>query len=147
MYRLKNGKRFLRIQEPEKAFSEFKMALRLAQNIEDPIEEKKAARGVGSSLQRQGKFRDAIKYHSMVLEISQMEGEESGNTEAYGAIADCYAELGDLEQAAKYYDQYISRLRNACYKSNDLEKLFGVGNTVESVAGGESGNLCYGLGP
>lgn len=67
---------------------------------------------LGASLQRQGKYRDAIKYHSMVLEISQREGEESGNTEAYGAIADCYTELGDLERAAKYYDQYISRLQS-----------------------------------
>lgn len=64
----------------------------------------------GASLQRQGKFREAIKYHSLVLEISKKEGEESGNTEAYGAIADCYTELGDLERAAKYYDQYIARL-------------------------------------
>ncbi|XP_011077578.1 protein FLUORESCENT IN BLUE LIGHT, chloroplastic [Sesamum indicum] len=110
--RLKNGKNFLRNQEPEKAFSEFKTALELAQNLKDPIEEKKAARGLGASLQRQGKYRDAIKYHSMVLEISQREGEESGNTEAYGAIADCYTELGDLERAAKYYDQYISRLQS-----------------------------------
>ncbi|KAK6125962.1 hypothetical protein DH2020_040270 [Rehmannia glutinosa] len=110
--RLKNGKKFLRNQEPEKAFSEFKTALQLAQNLKDPIEEKKAARGIGASLQRQGKFRDAIKYHTMVLEISQREGEESGNAEAYGAIADCYTELGDLERAAKYYDQYISRLQS-----------------------------------
>ncbi|KAL3622780.1 hypothetical protein CASFOL_031986 [Castilleja foliolosa] len=110
--RLKNGKKFLRSQEPDKALAEFKTALLLAQSLEDPIEEKKAARGVGASLQRQGKFRDAIKYHSMVLEISQREGEESGSTEAYGAIADCYTELGDLERAAKYYDQYISRLQS-----------------------------------
>ncbi|KAK4392296.1 protein FLUORESCENT IN BLUE LIGHT, chloroplastic [Sesamum angolense] len=110
--RLKNGKNFLRNQEPEKAFFEFKTALELAQNLKDPIEEKKAARGLGASLQRQGKYRDAIKYHSMVLEVSQREGEESGNTEAYGAIADCYTELGDLERAAKYYDQYISRLQS-----------------------------------
>lgn len=46
----------------------------------------------------------------MVLELSKREGEESGNTEAYGAIADCYTELGDLEKAAKFYDQYIARL-------------------------------------
>ncbi|KAK6120283.1 hypothetical protein DH2020_045974 [Rehmannia glutinosa] len=110
--RLKNGKNFLRNQDPEKAFSEFQIALELAQNLKDPIEEKKAARGLGASLQRQGKFRDAIKYHSMVLEISQREGEESGNAEAYGAIADCYTELGDLERAAKYYDQYIARLQS-----------------------------------
>ncbi|XP_019188409.1 PREDICTED: protein FLUORESCENT IN BLUE LIGHT, chloroplastic-like isoform X2 [Ipomoea nil] len=108
--RLKNGKNFLRNQAPEKAFIEFKTALELAQNLKDPIEEKKAARGLGASLQRQNKYREAIKYHSMVLEISAREGEESGNTEAYGAIADCYTELGDLERAANYYDQYIARL-------------------------------------
>ncbi|CAA2969593.1 FLUORESCENT IN BLUE LIGHT, chloroplastic [Olea europaea subsp. europaea] len=109
---LKNGKNFLRNQGPERAFSEFKLALELAQNLKDPIEEKKAARGLGASLQRQGKYREAIKYHNLVLEISQREGEESGNTEAYGAIADCYTELGDLERAAKYYDQYIARLES-----------------------------------
>ncbi|XP_041018460.1 protein FLUORESCENT IN BLUE LIGHT, chloroplastic isoform X1 [Juglans microcarpa x Juglans regia] len=108
--RLKTGKNFLRNQELEKAFMEFKTALELAQNIMDPTEEKKAARGLGASLQRQGKYREAIKYHSMVLAISEREGEDSGNTEAYGAIADCYTELGDLERAAKFYDKYISRL-------------------------------------
>lgn len=64
----------------------------------------------GASLQRQGKYREAIKYHSMVLAISEREGEDSGNTEAYGAIADCYTELGDLERAGKFYDKYISGL-------------------------------------
>ncbi|OIS96246.1 PREDICTED: protein FLUORESCENT IN BLUE LIGHT, chloroplastic-like [Nicotiana attenuata] len=108
--RLKNGKKFLRNQAPEKAQLEFKAALDLAQNLKEPLKEKKAARGLGASLQRQGKYREAIKYHSMVLEISARHGEESGNTEAYGAIADCYTELGDLEQAAKYYDNYIARL-------------------------------------
>lgn len=44
---LKAGKNFLRNQEPEKAFLEFKTALELAKNLKDPIEEKKAARGLG----------------------------------------------------------------------------------------------------
>ncbi|CAN7001498.1 hypothetical protein BRARA_E02713 [Brassica rapa] len=108
--KLKTGKTFLRNQEPEKAFEEFKTALELAQNLRDPVEEKKAARGLGASLQRQGKYRDAIQYHNMVLAISKREGEDSGSTEAYGAIADCYTELGDLEKAGKYYDTYIARL-------------------------------------
>lgn len=107
---LKNGKKFLRNQAPEKAQLEFKTALDLAQNLKEPLREKKAARGLGASLQRQGKYREAIKYHSLVLELSARHGEDSGSTEAYGAIADCYTELGDLEQAAKYYDQYIARL-------------------------------------
>lgn len=108
--RLKNGKKFLRNQAPDKAQLEFKAALDLAQNFKEPLREKKAARGLGASLQRQGKYREAIKYHSLVLELSARHGEDSGSTEAYGAIADCYTELGDLEQAAKYYDQYIARL-------------------------------------
>ncbi|KAH1149373.1 hypothetical protein AAZX31_16G009200 [Glycine max] len=108
--KLKNGKNFLRNQQPDKAFTEFKNALELAQNLKDPIEEKKAARGLGASLQRQGKYRDAIKYHSMVLGISEREGEDSGSTEAFGAIADCYTELGELEKAGQFYDKYIARL-------------------------------------
>ncbi|CAJ1950719.1 unnamed protein product [Sphenostylis stenocarpa] len=108
--KLKNGKNFLRNQQLDKAFTEFKNALELAQNLKDPIEEKKAARGLGASLQRQGKYRDSIKYHSMVLAISEREGEDSGNTEAFGAIADCYTELGELEKAGQFYDKYIARL-------------------------------------
>lgn len=108
---LKIGKNFLRNQDPDKAFFEFQTALELAQRIKDPIQEKKAARGLGASLQRQGKYKDAIKYHSMVLSISERIGEDSGNTEAFGEIADCYTELGDLEKAATFYDQYISRLQ------------------------------------
>ena len=61
-------------------------------------------------MQRLGKYREAITYHLMVLEISEREGEDSGNTEAYGAIADCYTELGDLEKAGKFFDNYIARL-------------------------------------
>ncbi|RRT54497.1 hypothetical protein B296_00049148 [Ensete ventricosum] len=137
--RLRTGKNYLRNQNLEKAFTEFKAALELAQALGDHVEAKKAARGLvpvstmvslilksssfryatnsvlvlsGASLQRQGKYREAIKYHSMVLDTSKKAGEDSGITEAYGAIADCYTELGELEQAGKFYDKYISRLEN-----------------------------------
>ncbi|GJN28743.1 hypothetical protein PR202_gb16903 [Eleusine coracana subsp. coracana] len=109
---LRSGKNHLRNQAPDKAFPEFKAALDLAQSLSDHVEEKKAARGLGASLQRQGKYKEAIKYHSMVLNISKMTGEDSGVTEAYGAIADCYTELGELEKAGEFYDKYIARLQN-----------------------------------
>lgn len=48
--RLKVGKNFLRNQEPEKAFVEFQSALQLAKDLNDAIEEKKAARGLGLSM-------------------------------------------------------------------------------------------------
>ncbi|CAO2165082.1 unnamed protein product [Urochloa humidicola] len=107
---LRTGKNYLRNQAPDKAFPEFKAALDLAQALGDHVEEKKAARGLGASLQRQGKYKEAVKYHSMVLNISKMTGEDAGVTEAYGAIADCYTELGELEKAGEFYDKYIARL-------------------------------------
>jgi len=108
---LRTGKKYLRSREPDKAFVEFKTAFDLADNLGDQIEKKKAARGLGASLQRQGKYREAIEYHSKVLEIAQIANDDSGTTEAHGAIADCYTELGDLEKAAKFYDNYIARLK------------------------------------
>ncbi|KAH7294240.1 hypothetical protein KP509_28G062300 [Ceratopteris richardii] len=107
---LKAGKKHLREKNPHLAFEEFKEALPLAQQIGDPIEEKKAVRGLGASCQRQGNYREAIGYHIMVLEISKRTGVSDGNTEAVGSIADCYCELGDLESAQKYYNQYIDKL-------------------------------------
>lgn len=110
---LKAGKRCLREQNPREAVVKFEAALKLAKKVGDKVEEKKAARGLGASYQRQKMYKEAIKYHQMVLEVSKVSGESSGDTEAFGAIADCYTELGDLECAAKYYDRYISRLNHA----------------------------------
>ncbi|CAI5930355.1 unnamed protein product, partial [Closterium sp. NIES-64] len=104
------------------AFVEFEKGLQQAQRMGDCLEEKKAARGCGecggalvvdgASLQRQGKYREAIAYHQRVLDKSCSSGEHAGDTEAYGAIADCYTEIGDLGNAAKYYDRYISRMES-----------------------------------
>ncbi|KAM0923161.1 hypothetical protein ACQ4PT_005718 [Festuca glaucescens] len=108
---LKNGKNYMRNQDLDKAVTEFRTALELAESIGDRFEEKKAARGLGASLQRLGQYKEAMSWYYKVLELSKETGEDSGCTEAYGAIADCYAELGDLERAAKLYDKYISRLQ------------------------------------
>ncbi|KAG0554067.1 hypothetical protein KC19_12G059800 [Ceratodon purpureus] len=109
---LKSGKRLLREQRPAEAFYQFEKALELARKLNDTVEEKKAARGMGAACQRQKKYKEAIKYHGLVLAISEKTKEHSGNTEAYGAIGDCYSEIGEMESAAKYYDMYIDRLQN-----------------------------------
>lgn len=109
---LRAGKRLLREQKPAEAFVQFEKALELARRLRDTVEEKKAARGLGAACQRQKKYKEAIKYHQLVLAISEKTKEHSGNTEAYGAIGDCYSEVGELELAAKYYDMYIDMLQN-----------------------------------
>ncbi|GAQ86654.1 flourescent in blue light protein [Klebsormidium nitens] len=117
--RLKTGKKWLREQRPALALEEFKIALALARQSQDANCEKKAARGLGASCQRLGRYKEAIGYHEIVLKTSERAGDTSGDSEAYGAIADCYTELGDLEKAGKYYDQYISRLQTT--ESVDLD--------------------------
>ena len=72
----------------------------------------------GASQQRQRLYQDAIGNHKRVLELSAASGERSGDTDALGAIADCYTELGDLECAAKYYDRYISCLESGAELDN-----------------------------
>ena len=44
---LKEGKRWLREQQPERAFASFQAALTAAREMGDGLEEKKAARGLG----------------------------------------------------------------------------------------------------
>lgn len=44
---LKSGKRLLREQSPAEAFVQFQRALELARRLNDTVEEKKAARGMG----------------------------------------------------------------------------------------------------
>jgi hypothetical protein len=34
----------------------------------------------------------------------------AGDADAYGTIADCYTDMGDLEKAGVYYDKYIERM-------------------------------------
>lgn len=47
-----------------------------------------------------------------VLEISKQIGNNEGDTDALGAIADLYTELGELENAGKFYDLYLDALND-----------------------------------
>lgn len=60
-----------------------------------------SAVSAGASCQRLGRYKEAIGYHETILKTSERAGDTSGDSEAYGAIADCYTELGDLEKAGK----------------------------------------------
>jgi tetratricopeptide (TPR) repeat protein len=59
----------------------------------------------------QGNNQQAIKYLKRVLDLSQQMNEFTGDADAYGSIADIYADLGDFDKAAQYYDQYIQRMQ------------------------------------
>jgi tetratricopeptide (TPR) repeat protein len=58
----------------------------------------------------QGNNQQAIKHLQSVLAISEQLKEYTGDADAYGSIADIYADMGEFEKAAKYYDNYINRM-------------------------------------
>jgi len=68
-------------------------------------------RGLAAAKRQQGDMKGAIADLKEVLDVSQRINDYVGDTDALGSIADMYTELGDLEQAGKYYDMYLLQLK------------------------------------
>ena len=83
----------------------------MSRKNEDLMLQRRATRGLAASSRMQGNNQQAIKYLKSVLELSQKMNEYTGDSDAYGSIADIYADLGDFDRAAKYYDKYIERMQ------------------------------------
>ncbi len=77
----------------------------------DKCLERRAVRGLAVARRAQGDRAGAIADLQSVLEISKAMGEFTGDTDALGAIADLYTELGDLEKAGAFYDRYLAALK------------------------------------
>ena len=56
-------------------------------------------------------FKEALQCLMRVLAVSMAKEEFSGDADVFGEIADLYAELGDLEQSAEYYDRYLEAIK------------------------------------
>lgn len=107
---LKEGKRFLKDEEPGPAMVRFEKALMLARVLGDPVKERRAVRGLAAACRQTGQLRQAIAHLERVLDISRTIGDYVGDADAYGTIADLYTDLGEFERAAEFYDRYISRM-------------------------------------
>jgi tetratricopeptide (TPR) repeat protein len=112
---LRDGRALLK-EETEPAFKRslelFEKALTLARMVGDTTQTRRATRGLAASKRGLGDRKGAIKNLKEVLEMRQLVGDAAGDTDALGAIADIYTELGDLENAGKYYDLYLDALNN-----------------------------------
>ena len=91
----------------------FEKALTLARMIGDTTQTRRATRGLAASKRGLGDRKGAVNAHlKEVLEMRRTVGDAAGDADALGAIADIYTELGDLENAGKYYDLYLDALNN-----------------------------------
>eukprot|EP01024_Parvocaulis_polyphysoides_P069251 TRINITY_DN846_c1_g1_i1.p1 TRINITY_DN846_c1_g1~~TRINITY_DN846_c1_g1_i1.p1 ORF type:complete len:334 (+),score=56.08 TRINITY_DN846_c1_g1_i1:1441-2442(+) len=107
---LKEGKKLLKSQQGPAAMVRFEKALMLSRGLEDKVLERRAVRGLAAAAKMQGQFRSALKHLERVLQLSKELNEYTGDADAYGSMADIYAELNDFEKAAVYYDKYIFRM-------------------------------------
>ena len=110
---MREGKRLLKEENGAEAASLFKKALVLTKQQGDKVQERRAVRGLAAAKRQQGDLKAAIDNLLRVLAISQEMNENTGDMDALGTIADIYAEQGDLEEAAKYYDRYLDLLTTA----------------------------------
>lgn len=108
---LREGKKLLREDmRPGPAMVQFKKGLMLARANGERVLERRAIRGLAAAKRIQGDVRGSISDYMEVLEISKAIGEYTGDADALGNIADLYTELGDLEEAGKFYDKYLRQL-------------------------------------
>ena len=99
----------------------FNKALMLGRMMGDQVQVRRAVRGLAASKRGMGDRKGAIAGLLEVLEISKAINNRDGDTDALGTIADMYTEIGDLENAGKYYDQYLDALNDDLSSAMDAE--------------------------
>ena len=110
------GGRRLLTEGDENSFREseklFEKALMLSRMVGDLVQVRRAVRGLAASKRGRNDNKGAIAGLKEVLSISDQLGDHVGDADALGSIADMYTEMGDLENAGKFYDLYLDALNN-----------------------------------
>lgn len=109
---LREGRKYLRENKATEALNSFKKSLMLARVVGDLVSVRRATRGLGASKRQLGDKKGAIADFLEVLDVSQRLNDFNGDMDALGAIADLYTELGDLENAGRYYDLYLNQIND-----------------------------------
>ncbi|QDZ17711.1 tetratricopeptide repeat domain-containing protein [Chloropicon primus] len=112
---LKSGKLALKENQGQAALECFSSAMShmddISQELESPWRaRRKVLRGLGAANAALGRHDEALDFMKQVVDISENNSDFRGLGDAYGVIADLYTEMGDYEEAAKYYDLYISSM-------------------------------------
>lgn len=109
---LRQGRKELRNDDGASAMNSFKKALMLSRVVGDMVSLRRATRGLGAAKRMMGDRVGAIAELKEVLNISTSLNDNTGDMDALGAIADLYTELGDLENAGRYYDLYLNQMND-----------------------------------
>ena len=92
----------------EKAIEYHKLALGIARELKDKVEEALACRKLGDDLQKICSFNEAIEYHKIALGISIDLKDKAGEGYAYCSLGHGFRALYYHKQAIEYYKRCLS---------------------------------------
>ena len=92
----------------EKAIEYHKLALGIARELKDKVEEALACRKLGDDLQKVCSFNEAIEYHKIALRISTDLKDKAGEGYAYCSLGHGFRALYYHKQAIEYYKRCLS---------------------------------------
>lgn len=78
--------------------------------MKDFYEERSALKGAAICKQAMGQHQDALDLLMKVVAINLDLGEIGSDADTYGRIADLHAELGDMSEAAHWYDRCLEAI-------------------------------------
>lgn len=112
---MRNGKKQLKVKNATESRHCFEQSLVAIENAGSALDSpwkayRKTYRGLGAALQLEGKNKDALECMQKVLKLCEEHNDQECKGDTLGVIADIYTDLGEIELAAKYYDEYIQML-------------------------------------
>lgn len=112
---MRNGKKQLKEKNSTDSRHCFEQALTAIENAGTALDSpwkayRKTYRGLGAAYQLEGKNKDALECMQKVLKLCEEHNDLESKGDTLGVIADIYTDLGEIELAAKYYDDYIQML-------------------------------------
>ena len=94
--------------EYKKAIEYHKLALGIARDLKDKVEEALACRKLGDDLQKVCRFNEAIEYHKIALGISIDLKDKAGEGYVYCSLGHGFRALYYHKQAIEYYKRCLS---------------------------------------
>uniref|UniRef100_A0A7S0RSJ9 Protein FLUORESCENT IN BLUE LIGHT, chloroplastic n=2 Tax=Pyramimonas obovata TaxID=1411642 RepID=A0A7S0RSJ9_9CHLO len=112
---MRNGKQLLKQKDAKESRHCFEQSLTAIENAGSALESpwkayRKTYRGLGAAYQLEGRNKDALGCMQKVLKLCEEHNDQECKGDTLGVIADIYTDLGEIELAAKFYDEYIQML-------------------------------------
>ncbi|KAK9863981.1 hypothetical protein WJX84_011072 [Apatococcus fuscideae] len=102
---LQASKSSLRDNAPSQALQRLAEADTIAEELQDKRARRALLRVRAQALQQVGQLQAALSTLQESLDLSAAIGDSRDEADMYGAVADLLADMGRLEEAAKYYDR------------------------------------------